>query len=103
MEPASAYHHGLKISVPVDSVKMLVVRPKIVFVDGAAHTELIIDVFKLFDAVTDLRVSFQFLVDDFLVLDPGVRLLVVDIVRSVFLKRRERGASRRNVRNSGSG
>lgn len=64
---------------------MLVVRAKVVFVDGATHTELVIDVLELFDAVANLRVPLQLLVHDFFVLHPSVRLLIVDVVGSVFL------------------
>ena len=75
----------LRSSVPVDTIEMLVVRAKVVFVDGATHTELVIDVLELFDAVANLRVPLQLLVHDFFVLHPSVRLLIVDVVGSVFL------------------
>ena len=67
-------------SVPADPVNVFVVRAKIVFVDCATDTEFVVDVLELLDAVAHLRVPLQLLIDDFLVLHPSVRLLVVDVV-----------------------
>ena len=73
----SVTHHAV--------VYALVVGAEVVFINGAHHTELIIYVLECRDAVSHVNTSFEFLVNDFVTLDPSVALLVVDVVLAVFL------------------
>lgn len=67
-----------------------VIGAEVVFINCSNHTKLVIDVLQGRDAVPHLDISFELLVDDIVSLYPHIRLLVIQVLRSVLLERDER-------------